>query len=165
MFDLMLKERLRIAALSAERSKGAGKTLVRALMNEVNYPNLWTGMDHSRWSRPTTDQIGVPVHSGATKSQVISELRAEIISGHVIFRSMRTIAELLDYGEVRGKLTNVTKSGHDDLVMAAAIGVSAWNMSAPVSGGLGLGGPSPGDDVGLPMMEDAGYGDPEEETF
>jgi len=144
------------AYIAPERSRGAGRALVRALVNEVSYPYLWTGMDHSRYSKPLTDQIGVPVHSEATKSAVISELAAEIIAGHVRFRSLRTITQLLDYAEVRGRLTNATKAGHDDLVMAAGIGAVAWNTQAPASGALGLSGYA-ADDVGLPHM-DLGYG-------
>jgi hypothetical protein len=119
-----------------ERSAGPGRALIASLIHDVGWGNLWTGFDITRAKRPLTDMIGWPVQGQAAKEQIITQLAGAIRMGDIVFRSLHTIGQLLDYTkDDRGKYGPSEKEGHDDLVMCAAIAYSAWLTMPPVRAG------------------------------
>ncbi len=110
-------------AIVAVERNNHGHAVLEALIHTFSYPNLYHHRDYDRQGKSRA-LVGFPTHQ-KTRSIIISDLEKAINEGQYL-PDKKLIEECLNFGMKNGKAQAI--HGHDDLVLAYAIGNHLCNQ-------------------------------------
>jgi hypothetical protein len=111
--------------------EGGGQATIAILLDH-NYPNIW----QHRWADKAPGKLSTSFGWSTSfnrKNWCIGFLKKLILERQIIIHDYKTYAQLRDYvqHDDSSSMGNATPGGHDDAVMALAIGVTASQTEGP----------------------------------
>lgn len=120
------------ATICPERNSGAGRHLISYLLQK-GYGQIWQDREMVKKGVELKETLGWAT-TRVSKEMLISEMVADLYESSISLNCPRLIRQLMDFvknPKGRERWGPASPSGHDDLAMAAMIGLAAWKIGAP----------------------------------